>query len=256
MAMVVIITVVTVAIMSIESVSPIRLSIVVLSFCIGLVMIWLSAIQALAYFPLASLPDDVAKSLADGEALTPMLASRAGRAYDQALSWLPHNGELLRTRGRLRLRDLNAETMDGAHRGAILSSASGYFKNAISEAPANPYSWALELNSQVELHAHSEHIFSLYRMSAYQGPIEASSLLTRLRVAVQFWPFLPNDIRELAARDIRQIWLTRALRRELINQYISASYVTRSDIRKIALVDAAAVTQFDRMVRRAVRGGK
>jgi hypothetical protein len=80
-------------------------------------------------------------------------------------------------------------------------------------------------------------------------------MVQRATVIVSAWADMPKDLRDLARRDLRRMWLTQGSpRTTLITLYLQLDFAERALVRELAFENLEELKHFDRQLLRAVRG--
>ena len=252
MAMAVIITAATAAIMSTERLSQSGRLTGGVALIVSVAMTVLAASQAYNYSTLLAASDQLQQKLQSGDAMSADEMASNLAVYRLAISRLPDDALLLQDLGRLELRMTNAEGVGDDARRTALQSASGYFRRAMAAAPARAFLWSLQALTEVDLNADPARIVNLLRYSSYLGRYEASSILIRAKVALPLWDQLPADIQNGVRGDLRMMWRYHALRDDLIDLYFESEIAKRSIIRHAALLSEKESQNFNYLLRVAL----
>lgn len=252
MAMAVIITAATVAIMSTERLDNARRLTAGSALVVGVALTVLASFQVSGYGELAFSSDMLQYKLQTGEAMSADEVAKDMAVYRVAISRLPDDALLLQDIGRLARRQSVVEGLNDEERQAALQSAAGFFRRAMAAAPARAFPWSLQAGTEADLKADPARIANLLRYSSYLGRYEASSILIRANTALPIWDQLPTDIQDAVRGDLRNMWMYHVLRDDLISLYVGSEIAQRSVIRHAALLSDEEQQNFNYHLRLAL----
>lgn len=222
MAMAVIITAATAAIMSTDQhFSAVRFA-GAAAFGFGLVLVGLAMPRLQGYFTFARLPSGIDVALASGRDISEEELTKAIEISREALEALPADAALNEMLGRLYLRAAGQAASDSESRALALRGATASITQALRHAPARGFDWSLAALLRSEANDPWETIEPFWRNSLYLAPHEASSILIRARLAAHYWTHMSQDLQGGAARDFSEMWQIPQFRREVITIYIGA----------------------------------
>jgi len=247
------ITAATVAIMSTDDPVARRLPVVAyVTLALALVMVLLGAQRAIAYSYMAFVSEGVGDALNTDQSISAEKLDQAAIALQKAILVLPAASSLHQVLGRVEQRRASLEGVGSDEPIARRHLAAREFDKSIAAAPARALPWALAAQAR-ELLAEPVHsIIPYLRYSYFLGPQEASNILSRTEVIVTHWSVMPDDIRQNARRDLKQLWLYPDLQYAFIDRYLRASLELRSLMLRDSMLSAGDKRNFDHQIRKAV----
>ncbi|MGB3809087.1 MAG: hypothetical protein WA943_03260 [Parvibaculum sp.] len=171
-------------------------------------------------------------------------------SYRRALRWQPADAQLHQD-----FALLSRSLINNAANTDEIEEAGDAFYATVMSGPARGFAWSLlagfEQSRGQSTGLYADHL----RLSALLSPYETSSMVQRATVIVSAWADMPKDLRDLARRDLRRMWLTQGSpRTTLITLYLQLDFAERALVRELAFENLEELKHFDRQLLRAVRG--
>lgn len=137
----------------------------------------------------------------------------------------------------------------------ILTRAQQDIILTLRSAPGDSNLWYLLSEVRAKLHVADPQTFDYLTMSYLTGPREGWVAYRRLQLSLRLWPFLGEDTRRYAKREILTLWSTTPLQRELAGVFINTTVLGKRIIsQEIKDRGAAEFSRFEAAIKR--RGWK
>lgn len=230
-----------------------RFGMLTISLFVAMSLVVFALPRLMAYGVLLPVEARIAPALAKGKMLAPDILDASIPIYARAANWLPSDSDIQQTLARLYLRRARNTQTGKALRQAALENALARVDQALKAAPNRHFSWALRAEILMLIERPVSEIEKALHLSFLLGPYEASSMLLRARIVLRTWRQVSSDTRQIAEQDLRGQWKNRALRKNLVQFYLQESLSSRVLIRRFALSSQEDVTEFDRLVSRALK---
>lgn len=217
---------------------------------LGVLLLYISVPRVIAYAILAPWRQ-VEDALNAGDTVEPNDLMMAYKAHGRALLFVPHNSTILIDRARIARRLARAEgtgTVASEWQNAALSD----LKAATVAAPRNGFAWAMLADAKLDTGALVADVVQELRLSWLTGPHQVSAMLTRIRITLDRWGEMPDDLKDRSLDELVEFWRSPHMRQAFVSLYIRANFDGRVAVRERLSAVPGALAKLDRLLLREI----